>query len=242
MKNPVRLFAIIAMIIGFILCVMDQFGIGVTLMSVGVFVAILAKPKSQPARRNPTPQKPPVTVPGAPAADAYAFHGTEEEYFYQLLRGCYPQMQVERNVSVSALTGGSHFSSSWSCQCGAANTGNFCAECGNPRPATAQWRCSCGARNTTKFCAECGANRPIGRDDLTFNDNSKRYCTLSFVLRQGGQPKLVILHCDKNSWDRVDIQNTMDACKKAGIPCLRFIESFRQRSDYVVDRINRALR
>ncbi len=48
---------------------------------------------------------------------------------------------------------------SWTCSnCGATNTGKFCAECGTPKPAASgQWTCSnCGATNTGKFCSECG--------------------------------------------------------------------------------------
>ena len=49
----------------------------------------------------------------------------------------------------------------WTCPvCGKANTGKFCSECGNPRPAPAQWTCSCGTVNTGKFCSECG--KPYG--------------------------------------------------------------------------------
>ena len=50
----------------------------------------------------------------------------------------------------------------WTCACGhAGNTGKFCAECGQPKPAPAgEWKCACGAVNTGKFCAECGAPRP----------------------------------------------------------------------------------
>ena len=48
---------------------------------------------------------------------------------------------------------------SWTCSCGAINTGKFCQECGKPRPA-GPWTCSCGAVNTGKFCQECGKPRP----------------------------------------------------------------------------------
>ena len=46
----------------------------------------------------------------------------------------------------------------WTCSCGAVNTGKFCQECGSPRPeAPAPWVCpSCGTTNTGKFCSECG--------------------------------------------------------------------------------------
>lgn len=49
-------------------------------------------------------------------------------------------------------------SDSWTCSCGAVNTGKFCGECGSPRPA-ASWTCSCGTVNTGKFCSECGKPR-----------------------------------------------------------------------------------
>ena len=50
----------------------------------------------------------------------------------------------------------------WTCACGhAGNTGKFCAECGQPKPAPAgEWKCACGAVNTCKFCAECGQPKP----------------------------------------------------------------------------------
>ncbi|MDR3239310.1 MAG: SPFH domain-containing protein [Clostridiales bacterium] len=48
----------------------------------------------------------------------------------------------------------------WACSCGARNTGNFCRECGKPKPQANSWTCSCGAVNAGKFCAECGQPRP----------------------------------------------------------------------------------
>lgn len=48
----------------------------------------------------------------------------------------------------------------WTCSCGAENTGNFCAQCGKPKPAENGWRCSCGAVNTGNFCAQCGKPKP----------------------------------------------------------------------------------
>lgn len=47
----------------------------------------------------------------------------------------------------------------WTCSCGQVNTGNFCSECGSPRPAT-EWICSCGTANTGNFCSNCGSKRP----------------------------------------------------------------------------------
>ena len=50
---------------------------------------------------------------------------------------------------------------SWTCECGASNTGKFCSECGKPAPAPANsWTCECGTVNTGKFCSECGKPAP----------------------------------------------------------------------------------
>lgn len=50
---------------------------------------------------------------------------------------------------------------SWSCSCGqTGNTGKFCQNCGQPRPAGGSWTCSCGTANQGKFCTECGRPRP----------------------------------------------------------------------------------
>ena len=40
---------------------------------------------------------------------------------------------------------------SWTCGCGAVNTGKFCQECGSARPQIGPWTCSCGTVNTGKF-------------------------------------------------------------------------------------------
>ena len=44
----------------------------------------------------------------------------------------------------------------WTCSCGNVNTGNFCSNCGQPKPQPAAWTCSCGASNTGNFCTNCG--------------------------------------------------------------------------------------
>lgn len=50
---------------------------------------------------------------------------------------------------------------SWTCSCGAVNTGKFCSECASPKPAPAgTWTCSCGTVNTGKFCSECASPKP----------------------------------------------------------------------------------
>ncbi len=49
---------------------------------------------------------------------------------------------------------------SWTCSCGTVNTGNFCMNCGNKKPAPASWTCSCGTVNTGNFCMNCGNKKP----------------------------------------------------------------------------------
>lgn len=51
----------------------------------------------------------------------------------------------------------------WKCDCGAANKGKFCYQCGAKRPEnlpSGAWKCACGSVNTGKFCPECGSKRP----------------------------------------------------------------------------------
>ena len=50
----------------------------------------------------------------------------------------------------------------WTCSCGAKNSGKFCAECGSKKPdvPAGAWKCPCGAVNKGKFCPECGSKKP----------------------------------------------------------------------------------
>lgn len=50
--------------------------------------------------------------------------------------------------------------SGWTCSCGMVNQGNFCSNCGSPKPAPAAgWTCSCGTINQGRFCSNCGKPR-----------------------------------------------------------------------------------
>ncbi|MGN7296974.1 SPFH domain-containing protein [Fredinandcohnia aciditolerans] len=50
----------------------------------------------------------------------------------------------------------------WKCSCGQTNTGNFCSECGSPKPQANKetWECQCGQENKGKFCSNCGSKKP----------------------------------------------------------------------------------
>lgn len=51
----------------------------------------------------------------------------------------------------------------WTCQCGTANTGKFCSNCGQPQPQPqGEWVCQCGTPNTGRFCGNCGQPQPQG--------------------------------------------------------------------------------
>lgn len=63
------------------------------------------------------------------------------------------QMQQAAQASQAAPAAG------WTCSCGAVNNGNFCSQCGKPRPQPASWTCSCGTVNTGNFCSQCGKPR-----------------------------------------------------------------------------------
>ena len=63
--------------------------------------------------------------------------------------------QMQANVAAQAA------GSTWTCSCGAVNSGNFCTNCGTKRPAPASWFCgNCGTENTGNFCTNCGTKKP----------------------------------------------------------------------------------
>lgn len=72
------------------------------------------------------------------------------------------QAQQGAAGAAAGVASGAAPAAGWTCECGAAgNTGNFCANCGKPKPAEQTgWTCECGAVNTGKFCSNCGKPMP----------------------------------------------------------------------------------
>lgn len=65
------------------------------------------------------------------------------------------QMQAQAAQTAQAAQA----AGTWTCACGSVNSGNFCGQCGAPKPQPASWTCSCGSVNTGNFCSQCGKPR-----------------------------------------------------------------------------------
>ncbi len=101
------------------------------------------------------------------------------------------QMGAQQNVQQPAAQA-APAQGAWTCECGASNTGKFCANCGKPKPAQAEgWTCSCGTLNKGKFCQNCGKPRPSGAP---------------------------VYRCDKCGWQPEDPAHPPKFCPECGDP------------------------
>ena len=86
---------------------------------------------------------------------------------------------MKRFISVLAaaillLSAVSALAETWTCPaCGAEVSGNFCSNCGTPRPEEdAAWYCpACGTRNEGNFCSGCGAKKETAREVIRSEEN-----------------------------------------------------------------------
>ena len=102
------------------------------------------------------------------------------------------QQQMQQQQAAAQQTAEHQVADSWTCACGAVNTGKFCIECGSPKPEKPDgWTCSCGAVNKGKFCMECGKPKPAGEP---------------------------LYRCDKCGWEPEDPKNPPKFCPECGDP------------------------
>lgn len=64
---------------------------------------------------------------------------------------------------------------------------------------------------------------------------------ISILLRRNGVPMLAIILCPADEGNLPDIVNTMTLCQINQLPCHRYFTDWRNRSEFVVERIREVL-
>ena len=64
---------------------------------------------------------------------------------------------------------------------------------------------------------------------------------VTFMLLQGGIPRLAIIVCGSSEYRTRRIQATVDACQQLQIPVQRYYREFRNDADYVTQRVRSGL-
>lgn len=104
------------------------------------------------------------------------------------MQGATTNQSTMVNQSIGGIS--SQGQSEWKCECGFANTGKFCQNCGKAKSApTLGWKCECGETNHGKFCQNCGKPKPAGA---------------------------LLYRCDKCGWTPSDPSNPPKFCPECG--------------------------